>query len=533
MKAAAYCRFSSENQRDGYSIEAQLRAINEHCSKSGIILIKTYIDEARSGTSDNREAFQKMIFDAAKKEFDVVIVHKLDRFARDRYDSAIYKKKLKDYGIRLISVLEPLDNSPESIMMESVLEGMAEYYSSNLSREVKKGKNEVARKGLWNGGVIPFGFCSNNRQYTIVSEEESAIKYIFNRYVSGTNSRRIADWLNDQGFKTRRNKPFSRYSIESILINPIYTGYLIYGRNSEEPIKIKVCNPIIEQELFDAVNKKIKTRKIGPIAKTRESHYILTGVLFCGECGGYLRGHKSKNDFINRKGVHIYREYRSYRCQGTRGDAKAKQRIDSSVPTCNLKGIRKEKIEEFVIESIHRNVFSEEGISILTKKIMERSKIKNTSNKNFNNIKRLNIKKDRLLDLFLDGSIDKNTFNAKNNEMEFELDKLKTFNSTSNYSFLIDEKYIKQLIQSYISTKANDSIEYKKLLISSFIDSVYIDNDKLSINYKFSTAEGTNFSEQIIVSNSKFASANVYLSTKYLIRSVENMLFDKIETLHL
>ena len=518
MKAVAYCRFSSENQRDGYSIEAQLRAINEHCSKNGVILIKSYIDEARSGTSDNREAFQEMIFDATKKEFDVVIVHKLDRFARDRYDSAIYKKKLKDNGIRLISVLEPLDNSPESIMMESVLEGMAEYYSSNLSREVRKGKNEVARKGLWNGGVIPFGFHSNNRQYTIVPEEEPAIRHIFKSYISGTNSRKIADWLNDQGYKTRRNKSFTRYSIESILTNPIYTGQLVYGRKSEEPIRLKVCNPIITDELFSAVNKKLKTRKIGPIAKTKESHYILTGVLFCGECGGYLRGHKSKNDFINKKGVHVYREYRSYRCQGTRGDAKAKHRIDSSVPVCNLKGIRKEIIEGFVIESIHKNVFSEEGISILTKKIVERTKNKNISHKNVNNIKRLSIKKDRLLDLFLDGSIDKNTFNAKNSEIEFELDKLKALNTSSNYSFLTDEKYVKQLIQSYISNKAYDSIEYKKLLISSFIDSVYIDNDKLSINYKFATAEAANFSEQIIVSNSKFASANPR-QTETLIKS--------------
>ena len=106
MKVVAYCRYSSENQRDGYSIEAQMRAINDFCKKEGHELINTYIDEARSGTSDNREAFQQMIEDSSKKVFGAIVVHKLDRFARDRYDSAIYKKKLKDNGVRLISVLK-------------------------------------------------------------------------------------------------------------------------------------------------------------------------------------------------------------------------------------------------------------------------------------------------------------------------------------------------------------------------------------------------------------------------------------------
>jgi Site-specific recombinases, DNA invertase Pin homologs len=132
-RVAVYARFSSDNQRDE-SIDAQVRAIRKYCEDNGYIVVKVYIDRAKSATSDKRPAFQQMIADSALGLFDVVMVHKLDRFSRDRYDSAVYKHKLKKNGVRVFSVLERLDDSPESIMMESVLSGMAEHYSKNLAR---------------------------------------------------------------------------------------------------------------------------------------------------------------------------------------------------------------------------------------------------------------------------------------------------------------------------------------------------------------------------------------------------------------
>lgn len=131
-RVAQYARFSSDNQRSE-SIDAQIRHMNQFCKQNHWQVVATYTDEARSATTDNRPQFQQMINDSSKGLFDIVLVHKLDRFSRDRYDSAIYKKKLKKNNVRLCSVLERLDNTPESIMMESVLEGMAEYYSKNLS----------------------------------------------------------------------------------------------------------------------------------------------------------------------------------------------------------------------------------------------------------------------------------------------------------------------------------------------------------------------------------------------------------------
>ena len=143
-RACAYIRYSSDNQRDE-SLEAQIRAIKEFGYAKGYEIVKVYQDKAKSATTDRRPGFQQMIKDSAYDIFDVVIVHKLDRFSRDKYDSAQYKRKLKQNGVKLVSVTENLDDSPESVILESVIEGMAEYYSKNLAREVMKGKSEAKR----------------------------------------------------------------------------------------------------------------------------------------------------------------------------------------------------------------------------------------------------------------------------------------------------------------------------------------------------------------------------------------------------
>ena len=156
-RAALYSRFSSDNQRTE-SIDAQLRAMHAYCEQHHFTIVNTYVDEARSATNDRRPSFQQMIADSAGKAFNIVLVHKLDRFARNRYDSAIYKRELKKNGVTVYSVLENLDSSPESIIMESVLEGMSEYYSQNLAREVMKELTENALQCKHNGGKPPLGY---------------------------------------------------------------------------------------------------------------------------------------------------------------------------------------------------------------------------------------------------------------------------------------------------------------------------------------------------------------------------------------
>ena len=149
-KAVLYARFSSDNQRDE-SIDAQLRAMTKFCQDNEVVMVGEYVDRAKSATTDDRPEFLRMISDAEQKNFNIVLVHKLDRFARNRFDSSNYRNKLKKQNVSLVSVLENLDDSPESIIMESLLDGMAEYYSKNLAREVRKGNNENALQCKNNG----------------------------------------------------------------------------------------------------------------------------------------------------------------------------------------------------------------------------------------------------------------------------------------------------------------------------------------------------------------------------------------------
>lgn len=157
MTGIIYARYSSDNQREE-SIDGQIRECKEFAEKNDIRIIDTYIDRAFSATTDKRPAFQKMIKDSAKNMFDVIIVWKLDRFARNRYDSAHYKAQLRKNGVKVISANEDISEGSEGIILESVLEGMAEYYSADLSEKVIRGLTENAMKCKFNGGPITFGF---------------------------------------------------------------------------------------------------------------------------------------------------------------------------------------------------------------------------------------------------------------------------------------------------------------------------------------------------------------------------------------
>ena len=167
---ALYCRLSRDDelQGDSNSIVNQKKILEKYAREHGYSNFKFYVDDGISGTTFTRPGFQQMIADSGKGLFDIVLVHKLDRFSRDRYDSAIYKKKLKKNHVKLCSVLERMDDSPESIMMEAVLEGMSEYYSKNLAREVMKGMNETALQCKHTGGCPPLGYDLDENRHLIV-----------------------------------------------------------------------------------------------------------------------------------------------------------------------------------------------------------------------------------------------------------------------------------------------------------------------------------------------------------------------------
>ena len=251
MNGVIYARYSSDNQREE-SIEGQIRECTEFAERQGITMVGSYIDRALSAKTDDRPDFQRMIKDSAKRLFDVVIVWKLDRFARNRYDSAYYKAALKRNGIRVVSAKENISDRPEGILLESMLEGYAEFYSAELSEKVMRGLKENALKGRYNGGGMPIGYYADSEQhFQIEPSEADVVKEVFSRYSDGETMASIIADLNKRGFRTKRNTPFTPNSLNSMLHNRKYIGEYSYV-----DVVIPDCiPPIIPNEIFNRVQE--------------------------------------------------------------------------------------------------------------------------------------------------------------------------------------------------------------------------------------------------------------------------------------
>lgn len=370
-KAALYARFSSDNQRSE-SIDAQVRAMTEYCRQRHIVIVETYIDEAKSATTDKRPAFQKMIADSSKRIFDTVVVHKLDRFARNRYDSAFYKRELKKNGVSLYSVLENLDDSPESIILESVLEGMSEYYSQNLARETRKGMVETALQCKFTGGKPPLGFDVHpeTRKLIINEWEAEAVRIIFRMFADGERHIDIVNELNRLGYKTKKGQKFILTSLYSILTNPKYAGYYVFNRSSEKSVagtrnthKLKSqeeiitieggCPAIVDQETYDRVQKRItKNQREGCRYNAKEC-YLLSGKVKCADCernmhGGRIKSYRNASVFVG------------YHC---------------NTKQCHNKAIKKEYLEHYVLDLMEREIFNEEAMKKIVQKLNEQKSI--------------------------------------------------------------------------------------------------------------------------------------------------------------
>ena len=226
MKAVIYARYSSDNQREA-SIEGQIRECTAFAEKNGITVLRHYIDRAISAKTDNRPEFQNMIKDGTKKLFDMIIVWKLDRFARNRYDSARYKAQLKKNGVKVVSATEVISDGAEGIILESMLEGFAEYYSVDLSEKVVRGMTDNALKCMFNGRTLPMGYVIDAEQHFQIDPVTAPyILDAFKQYDEGTTMKQIRDWLNEQGMKNTRGNPLTYNSVQHLLFCGYCGAYL-------------------------------------------------------------------------------------------------------------------------------------------------------------------------------------------------------------------------------------------------------------------------------------------------------------------
>ena len=282
-RAVIYARYSSSGQREE-SIEGQLRDCYEFARQKGLNVIGEYIDKAMSGRSDKRPDFQRMLRDSERGLFEVVITWKMDRFARSRYDSAMYKAKLKKNGVQILYAKETIPEGPEGIILESVMEGYAEYYSENLSQNVKRGYYDSAldRKTLGQK-VIGYRRGTDGR-FEVDPAQAVIVHRIFMEYAAGERAKDIYERLNAEGYRTSRGGLFNKNSIRRIILNEKYIGVYEY-----EDIRDENGIPaIIDRELFGRAQEMIKINKDAP--GRRQHSFLLTGKIKCGICGEDMTG---------------------------------------------------------------------------------------------------------------------------------------------------------------------------------------------------------------------------------------------------
>ena len=325
MNVVIYARYSSHSQTE-QSIEGQLQTCYEYARNNGYIVIGEYIDRAQSGTSDSRMEFQRMISDSDKHTFEGVLVYQLDRFARNRYDSAINKAKLKKNGVRVISARENISDDASGILVEGVLESMAEYYSAELSQKIRRGMDINAEKCLSNGSNPGLGYrVDEERRFHIDPEGAAVVREIFEQYASGKTVTEIIQSLNARQIKTSQGKAFNKNSLHRLLRNRRYIGYYIY-KGVETPNGMP---RILEDELFERVQHILDRNKKAPARARGREEYLLTTKLFCGYCREMMTGYGG----TGKSG----KAYHYYACNNF------KRR------KCKKKVISKEKIENRVV----------------------------------------------------------------------------------------------------------------------------------------------------------------------------------------
>ena len=500
-KAVIYARYSSKNQND-YSIEAQIASCVEYAENHNMEIVNIYRDRAITAQTDKRPGFQQMIKDSYSGKYDTLIVWALDRFARNVKDAENNFDILYNNNVTVVSVTENFDNSPQGEFIRGLFNLWAQYYSKSLAVNVKRGMDQNIEYCYFNGGQIPFGYksvavndgISNSKRpkkKLVVDEDiRHIVVEIFNRYVDGETMKNICDDLNARGVKTGSSEKFSRTSLNSILKNKRYTGVYIFN-GAEVPNGMP---SIISEELFGKAQEKMDANKKAPARSLATEEYLLTGKLFCGECGELLTGISGKS--------HTNSVYRYYSCKGTKSKSSNK---------CIAKNIRKDVLEEIVLQK-SKMFLTDENIDKIAKEIYnlgqqlkESTEFKETEKQ----IKEREKDRKGLMTAL------KNC--AGNDELAKdilkELEEVKTIQTTLENKLTQLEKSVETLnpteivfFLTEIKKHCGYSFKHKKSLINTFVNKVVLNKNNLMI---FLNSQ----KEPFIISDNEIEEALLFLNS--------------------
>jgi DNA invertase Pin-like site-specific DNA recombinase len=465
VNAVIYARFSSASQKEE-SIEGQIKVCRAYAKQHSINVIGVYTDKAKSASKDveKRLEFQRMIEDSKKNKFDSILVYSLDRFARSRYDNAIYKYKLKKNGVRVVSATEAITDDASGILMEAVLEGMAEYYSRELSQKINRGLSINAEKCLVSGS-IPLGYKPIDKKFVIDENTAPIIRKVFEMYLADYKMVDICSYLNGLGYKTRLGNDFKVTAINKILQNKRYCGYYIY-----KDIVVEGGIPaIISEQVFqDTAEKMAKNKKRSSASKAKGEQYLLTTKIFCGHCEAGMRGTGGYGKLKNF--------YQYYSCVNR---VKKPQK-------CDKKNVPKDYIEDLVIK-LCRDQLTDENINKIASEVIAICEEgKDTSNFKIleDNLKKLGKQKQKLVQSLKVGA-NNESFQAmiydefesiEKQELEIKKDILKEENLKNTLT--------REHILFFLTDLKNGDIrdyKYRQLLVDVFINKIFLYDDKIKI----------------------------------------------------
>ena len=332
-RLVAYYRYSGGSRQTEQSIEGQRRDCEAYARAHGMTILREYVDRHISGKTDDRPAFQQLVADSAAHTFDAVICWKTDRLARNRYDSAVYKKKLRDNGVEILYAAESNISGAEGIIIEGLMEALAEYYSAELAEKARRGMRESALKGKALGSSRPLGLTVDaDKHYIIEPTGAEAVRYIFEQYAAGLSSSSIVERLNAMGLRTSHGGPFNKSSINRIIRNEMYRGVYV---SKKFDVRIEGAIPaIIDNDLWERAQKMFERNRQSRTPHASRADYILSGKLYCGECGCLMKGVCGRSSGNGQM-------YHYYACPGR-----------SIGRACTRKNIPQDELEAMVVNSV-------------------------------------------------------------------------------------------------------------------------------------------------------------------------------------
>ncbi|MDE7330042.1 MAG: recombinase family protein [Clostridia bacterium] len=451
--AVIYARYSCDNQTE-QSIEGQLRVCEEYAQRNNILILNTYIDRAMTGTNDNRPDFQKMIKDSNRREWNYVIVYKLDRFSRNKYESTIHKRTLKSNGIKVLSAMENIPDTPEGIILESLLEGMNQYFSAELAQKVSRGMKETRRKGYFQGGALLYGYKLDGRKIVIDEFNSEVVKFVYEQYSKGVIVKDIISELTAKGI-TKNGVEFAQNSVYNILKNEKYSGIYMHG----EEVIDNMYPQIVPKEIYDIVREKISKNRYG--RKCVHVDFLLRQKIMCGYCGHSINGESG----TSRNGKRVY----YYKCRGRK----------KHLANCNKSVIRKEELEKIVLDTVIQELSKAKTMKSIVNGLLDFQNTEITANSNLSLLAKQKKQVDTALNNLISAierGIISNATNKRLKELEEQQEDLERqiLIERSKTTIKLNESEIRQYYEQTLNLEP-------QMLINYLIKQIVLFDDKIEI----------------------------------------------------